>query len=146
MIYPIISADPAVQAHYELCRGKGTSHSLSVIFATGKAPGAVTDKEFFAGHRTLGDQFSGEEEVFQQLVDTAEKNGRKPHYTDHYVSALAAYPGDPEAFVPASEGRGHVKRVLQKRDWDSDGLVKNKSTGRTVRKNEPAVAARSVVR
>ena len=122
--FPIISSNLDVQSHYELCRSQGTSHNLAVIFATGRAPGCVTDCEVFRGHRTLGDQFDGEAHVLDQLVGIAEKNGRRPHYTDKYESALAAYPGDPEAFVPASEGRGHIKRVIEKRDWNCEGLVK----------------------
>jgi len=128
----VVSSDPAVQKHYELCRNQGTSHNLAVIFATGRAPGCVTDREVFRGHRTLGDQFDGEEQVFNQLVDIAEQGGRRPHYTDKYEPGLAAYPGDPEAFVPASGGREHIKNVIEKRNWHCDGLVK-----RTARNDLP---------
>jgi len=132
--YPIVSDNPAIQAQYIAFRRAGQSHGMASIFATRRAPGAKTDREFFSGMGTLADQFRGEEYVLEKMVKIAESHGRKPHYTDVYQPGIANFPGDPEAFVPASGGRGHVQRVCEKRGLDCVGIVNVKSP---VREPEP---------
>lgn len=129
MSYDVISTDPAVQAHYELCRSKGTSHNLAMIFATRRAPGSLSDREFFAGRGTLSDQFRGDERTLDLLVAEAKNKGYSPSPNDVYVSALANDFGDPLAFVPAAGGRGHVKKVCEMRGHGCEGLVSVKPSG-----------------
>lgn len=40
------------------------------------------------------------------------------------MSSLAAFPGDPEALI---DSRGDAKRVLEKRGWGAEGMVKTKA-------------------
>lgn len=126
MAYPVISSDPVVQARYEQARAQGSQHVWAEMFALRRSPGAKTNREFFRGTPTLADQFRGDESMLEKLVEKAERLGRRPHYTDVYAPELCSQeigPGDPAAFVPASEGTSHVKRVCQKRNLDCSGLV-----------------------
>jgi hypothetical protein len=127
MTYPTISADPAVQRHYCVCRARGTSHNLAMIFATGKAPGSVTDKEFLAGRGTLRDQFGGDEVGLKEVVKRARQQGYEPKASDVYLPGLANSVGDPLAFVPPGDARGHVKRVCEMRGDACYGMVKVKA-------------------
>lgn len=53
-----------------------------------------------------------------------------------YLSSLAAYPGDPFAWV---DGKGDVQRVCERRNWNCDGAVKVQSdNGRQVPQPDPA--------
>ena len=95
--------------------------------------GAVTDRELFRGKGTLLDQFGddaiGRKEL-KEYVANAKQAGGKPHYTDLYIPGLADFPGDPRAFVPASEGRGHIRRQCEARDRECNGLVNVKRSFR----------------
>lgn len=126
-LYPIVSPDLVEQRHYELCRRKGTSHNMAVIFALRHPPGALTDREFLAGRGTLAQQFEGEEHNLNKLVAESKRNGRTPSPNDVYLPTLANYPGDPLAFVPPDDARGHVKRVCEARGDECRGMVKVKA-------------------
>ena len=125
-MFPIVSDIPEVQAHYDLCRTRGTSHNLAKILAFGKPPGCNTNRELMRGAATLADHSEGEEYVLDKIARKAERLGRKPQYTDLYCPGLVSPdigPGDPAAFVPASEGSSHIKRVCEQRGLDCHGLV-----------------------
>ena len=124
--YPIVSHNPKLQAYYEWLRRNGNSHNLADMLAFRQAPRANTDREFFEGMGTLDTQFSGDEAMRDRLIAKAKSKGYKPNPNDVYLSSLARYPGDPEAFVPATGGRGHIKAVCEKRGWECDGSVKTK--------------------
>lgn len=137
MTLPLISDNVGVQAFYEHLRGKGESHRMSEMLAFQQPPRAMTDAVFFEGFGTLDKQFAGDERVRDQVIKRAMAGGYKPNNNDVYLSALARYPGDPEAFVPATGGRGHIKAVCEKRGWECDGAVKTK-------RKEPEKDPRSV--
>lgn len=126
MTYPLISDNIGVQACYEFLRGNGESHKMSEMLAFRQPPRAQTDREFFEGFGTLEKQFRGDEQIRDRVIKIAINNGYKPNANDVYLSSLANYPGDPEAFVPATGGRGHIKSVCEKRGWECDGTVKTK--------------------
>lgn len=124
--YQIISTNPRVQAFYVALRNKGESHNMAEICALRRAPGIETDDTFLAGFGTLADQFSGDEKQLQQRVNISEQHGYKPNVNDVYIHGLARFPGDPEAFVGHGKGKGHIKKLLEKRGWSADGAVKVK--------------------
>ena len=126
MGHPLVSQDPNLQAFYEWLRGKGNSHKMAEMLAFREAPRTNTDREFFEGMGTLSKQFPGEEKMLDQVVAVAKSKGYKPNANDVYLSALAKYPGDPKAFVPATGGRGHIQKVCEDRGWECDGTVKTK--------------------
>jgi len=129
MTIPLVSDDVRIQAFYEHLRGNGESHRMSEMLAFQQAPRAMTDAVFFEGFGTLDKQFAGDEKVRDQVIKRAMASGYKPNNNDVYLSALARYPGDPEAFVPATGGRGHVKKVCEKRGWECDGAVQTTFAG-----------------
>ena len=126
MEMPLVSNDVHVQSFYEYLRGNGETHRMSEMLAFRQAPRGLTDAVFFEGFGTIEKQFAGDEKVRDHLIRRAMKEGYKPNANDVYLSALARYPGDPEAFVPATGGRGHIKAVCEKRGWEADGAVKTK--------------------
>lgn len=90
---------------------------LRTMLATASPPCVVTDNTFLVGS---GEQFAKIPHIGDFYKEEAEKRGQSVK-GKKYLSSLAAFPGDPEAWV---DGRGDVARVLQKRGWGSDGSVK----------------------
>lgn len=105
--------------------------TVLIELATGKAvkilgtrpPGAVTDREFFANRGTLADQFDGDPEGLKAVVAGARARGYNPSASDVYLETLADDIGDPAGFVPASGGRGHIKKVCEARGDECRGMV-----------------------
>lgn len=118
MAWPIISEYPEVQRHYEDARNLGTSHSLAEMFALGEAPCCNTDTTFLSGH-TNGSQFEHNQALGDQLSREAQAAGINTK-GKVYLSGLAAFPGDPEAWV---DGKADVERVCRKRGWSAEGDV-----------------------
>jgi hypothetical protein len=87
-------------------------------------PRCMTDDVFFGGpgRRTLLDQFDGDEYGVNELVQAARKRGYNPSPFDTYVDTIADGLGDPEAFV-STGGRGHIRRVCEKRGLGCRGAV-----------------------
>lgn len=97
---------------------------LDDMFAAKSPPQSLTDREYFAGKGTLADQFKGEEHILAHLVKNAEKRGYKPGMNDVYCAGLARdAEGDPLAFIPATGGRGHIKRVCEATNRSCEGIV-----------------------
>lgn len=110
---------PAQREHYELCLAKGTSPTLAEMFALGAPPMSNTDREFLEGRGGCYDQFRGQTEVGDYYARLARESGVDTTGRV-YLSGLAAYPGDPRAWV---SGRGDVKRVCEERGWSAEGSV-----------------------
>lgn len=114
-------ADRKRVLHYWDCRKKGTSKRLAEMFATGDTPRLNTDVEFLKGHAN-GNQFEGGPLAnkmgdFYRSVAESEGQSTKGKV---YLSGLAAYAGDPRAWV---SDRHEAQKVLEERGWHSDGLV-----------------------
>jgi hypothetical protein len=105
---------------YELAIENGCSPRLAEMFAARRPPASRTDREFYAGRPKLDEQFK-DPRILTNYVKRARKAGYKPNPNDVYLSQLARFPGDPEAFV--SGGRNQIKRVLEKRGWGCEGIV-----------------------
>jgi hypothetical protein len=108
------------QALYEQAKANGATDRLAEMLAAQQAPGARTDREFFRAHSTLDAQFKVDRHL-KHYVRQAKKAGYKPNINDVYLSQLARFPGDPEAFI--SGGRNQIRRVLEKRGWGCEGIV-----------------------
>lgn len=104
------------------------------MLALRSPPKAMTDREFFEGRGTLDKQFEGNQEALDRVIKPAMKRGYKPNPNDVYTPALAAYPGDPKAFVPATGGRGHIEKVIRDRGWSIEGAVNVKGERRPVKR------------
>lgn len=131
-----ISADPAVQHHYEHCLAEGTPPVLAEMFALGQAPGSRTDREFWAGLH-WGEKDPVARDHYARLarrdgVDTAGKI---------YLSQLAEHPGDPRAWV---SDRHDVRKVCEERGYGCTGDVTVK--GREITRGpQPAPLGEDIV-
>ena len=118
--YPKISRDPFIQARYEIMRDEGTSHNMAEILAVRKSPNFTTDDHFNKGHCN-GNQFDGQEKAAAYYKRKAVAAGVSTT-GKVYKSSLARFPGDPQAWVSS---RSDVKKILEERNWQSEGTVKN---------------------
>ena len=106
------------QEHYEECIRNGCSPLLAEMFASRKTPAIRTDATFLQGHIN-GNQF----EKTPWLGDVYKKEAVAAGINitgKVYLSQLASYPGDPQAWV---SGRGDVQRVCEERGWGCAGSV-----------------------
>lgn len=99
---------------------------LDEMFAAQRAPHGVSDKTFMADTAN-GKQFQGQEHVGNAYRETAEAMGGSVT-GKKYLSGLAAFPGDPEAWV---DSRGDAQRLLEKRGWGAEGTINVKPRERT---------------
>ena len=105
--------------HYLLCLDRGCSESLAEMLALGEPPMSNTDREFLEGRGGCYDQFQGQPEIGDYYAAVAGAQG--VDITGKvYLSGLAAYPGDPRAWVG---GRGDVRSVCEERGWGCTGSV-----------------------
>lgn len=88
----------------------------------GVPPGCMTDSVFLAGHCN-GGQFADAPHLGDYYKAVAEAHGQDTK-GKVYLSGLAAFPGDPRAWV---DGRGDARRVLEERGWASEGAVSVKA-------------------
>ena len=95
------------RSHYDRCIANGCSPRLAEMLAAGQPPMSNTDREFLEGHCN-GNQFAGREAVGDAYAAVARAEGADTT-GKVYMGSLAAYPGDPRAWV---SGRGDVQRVL----------------------------------
>lgn len=130
MKYPVVSPHKAIQESYEAMRKKGMEHRGAEMLALQSPPGAMTDVAFFQGHKRLGDELS--ERQMKAMKKELKRQKFRPNSTDVYVPGLARFQWDKEAFVPASGGRGYVKKLCESRGWACHGAVEVKG-----RKDEP---------
>lgn len=124
MSHPTVSDDPAVQADYERMRAAGESHTLAEMFALQRGPFLMTDAVLLEGHAN-GNQFAGRPQLGDHYAAEAAKAGVNVK-GKVYLSGLAAYPGDPRAWV---SGRGDVQQVCAERGWACSGAVTAKMAG-----------------
>lgn len=128
-----ISRNPAVQAFYEKMIAEGQSHNMAEMLALQAAPQiGGTDSQFMKG-RFHKDQFEKDPKAgeFYRAKAKAAGVSTKGKWYQHN---LAAYPGDPEAWV---SGTGDVKRICEKRNIECDGLVKHKAHEETAYDDGP---------
>ena len=88
------------------------------MLAEQRAPHGISDCTFMR-NTANGKQFEsqpGQGDYYRSIAEGlgASTTGKK------YISGLAAFPGDPEAWV---DGRGDVEKILEKRGWGSEGTV-----------------------
>jgi hypothetical protein len=85
----------------------------------------MTDSVFLQGHCN-GNQFAGMPYQGDYYRGVAKRQGQDTT-GKVYLSGLAAYPGDPEAWV---SGRGDAERICQKRGWGAQGAISVKALPR----------------
>lgn len=116
--FPVVSDDPAIQAHYEYCRSQGTSHLLAEMFAYAQPPRSDSDTDFMRGTEN-GRQFQDRPEAGNEYRRVAESHGQNTK-GKRYLSSLAEFPGDPRAWV---DSKADVQKVCEERGWGCTGKV-----------------------
>jgi hypothetical protein len=98
----------------------GCEDTLRAMLESRQGPSLMTDAVFLEG-RGGGcyDQFDGNEAMGNYYRRVAESHGQDVT-GKWYLSSLAAFPGDPRAWV---SGRGDVAKVLEERGWGGEGAV-----------------------
>lgn len=86
-------------------------------------PGLNTDTTFLANRGTLEQQFEGDKDALEKTVKKAQQHGYKPKHTDVYLSGLARFPGDPQAFVGGNDAKGHIAKLCKDRGIGCRGSV-----------------------
>lgn len=116
------------KSHYMMMRRNGESHNMAAMAASSRAPRCVTDREFFEGIGSIHDQFDADTDrgriQMEKVLSITKANGFTPGRNDVYCAHLARYQGDPEAYVPATGGRNHIRRLCEQRGSSCGGLVK----------------------
>lgn len=97
-----------------------------------KPPRANTDREFLLG-QCNGNQFEGQEDRGDALKAISESFGMDTT-GKVYMSGLARFPGDPQAWV---SGKGDAEKVLDTMGWGSTGAINRPVTN--VAEPAPAV-------
>lgn len=108
---------------------------LADMLAAKRGPAIHTDATFFANMNAqpVDQDYPGVAEEYRRV---AKAGGVNP-VGKTYMPALAAFPGDPRAWI---SGKGDIERVCTERGWSCDGAVKvtnDKPEPRTA----PAIAA-----
>lgn len=110
---------------------------LAEMLATGAVPRVVTDDTFRATLDVCnGKQFEGDPHVGDFYRERAEAAGVSTT-GKAYMHGLAAFPGDPRAWVST---RGEVRRVVEERGWGCEGTVNVKARTDVAPVQGPAVA------
>ncbi len=110
------------------------------MLVTGVGPYLNTDSTFLEGTEN-GRQFQNRPEQGDFYAQVAKKHGQNVK-GKKYLSQLARFPGDPEAFVSS---RGDVQKVLEARGWGSDGAVNVKARQVDVKPAAPVEVADDIV-
>jgi len=100
---------------------------LKDMVDSGIAPGSVTDTSFHAGRGGLAQQLNGDVNWAKFITNRAKGYGYTPGPSDVYISQLVRTeygPGDPQAWVPPSEGRGLIEKRCRERGLYCTGSVK----------------------
>lgn len=95
---------------------------MKSVIESGTFPGLNTDTTFLANRGTLDSQFE-DKDLLDMTVKESIKHGYKPKPTDVYLSGLARFRGDPEAYVNGNDAKGHIARVCKKRGVGCRGSV-----------------------
>ncbi len=109
--------------------------NIQDIVRTGKCPGLQTDTGFLGGRGTLLDQMEGDSAYVDRIVHNARRQGYEPGASDVYISQLARFPGDRQAFLRAGEGKKEIERRCRERGLACQGSVNVK--GKDYVESEP---------
>ncbi len=120
---------PSQIEFYNQCIRNGCTPKFAEMLTYQQPPGVVTDATFVAAakERTIRHVINNgtyaDRMLMRKTLAAARKQGYKPNPNDIYEPQLAKKPGDPAAFIPAGNARGHVKAVCEARGMACEGSV-----------------------
>lgn len=126
----IINGKSMTEAEHEAWRHANRAHlddRLQEMFSSGRGPYLQTDSVYLEG--VDNEDFYQKRLARQHGVAVTGKR---------YISQLARFPGDPQAFV---SGRGDIQKICEQRGWGCEGAVKVKKQGP---KKEPVFGGNDV--
>jgi len=91
---------------------------LEEMLEARQPPGSNTDREFMMASEN-GRQFQDTPSIGDAYRRIAEPHGQNVT-GKKYLSSLARFPGDPEAWV---SGKGDLERIVDERGWGCEGAV-----------------------
>lgn len=95
---------------------------------------ATDTTDFHARRGSLLQQLGGDEAWCRHITKVARSQGAVITDEHTYISQLAAYPGDPKAFIPPGEGRSYVKKVCEEKGKSVSGCVEYEAPQRESKK------------
>jgi hypothetical protein len=119
----IANSPDHIQEFYLEMREDGQDEVLATMFALRRPPTSRTNQNYQKSFGTLDQQFSGCPKLLEYNTRVAKSLGYTPNINDHYNSSLAKFPGDPKAFVPHDDPKGHIKKVCEERGDACEGDV-----------------------
>lgn len=110
MKYPRISEHTAVQRAYERMRRRGQSHNMAEMLSLRRIPACRTNATLLAAVNGAKDEFTFEDNGMHSkaVLKAANRVGVHPR---QYQPQLADFAGDPKAFLPNDDPRGHLKKL-----------------------------------
>ena len=111
------------------CGGERTKDEckLCILFQSGQAPCVQTDSTFLAGmDYNQSEEFNKKPHIADRLASDLRKRGGSTK-GKVYVSGMASYPGDPQAWI---SGKGDMVRVAEERNL----TLTDPNTGRVIRR------------
>lgn len=123
------------QKDYDAMVKDGVTPRLAEMLACQQPPGARTDREFMMAECN-GSQFEDTPEIGDAYAAVAKAAGVSVK-GKKYLSGLAKFPGDPEAWV---SGMGDAQRIIEQNGWGSQGLI-NRPVTRVAEAEQTTLAA-----
>lgn len=114
----VLEFTPPLPPEYE----ERCSSNISSAIESRQFPGLNTDTTFLANRGMLDSQFD-DKEALKNVVEGAQKQGYNPKPTDVYLSSLARFPGDKQAFVNGGDAKGHIRKICEERGVGCSGSV-----------------------
>lgn len=114
----VVFDPPLPERYVQDCEGK-----MADVLEARSFPGLNTDTTFLANRGTLEKQFDGDNEALERVMAKSVKMGYKPNPNSVYMSSLAAYEGDPRAYLTAGDAKGHIRKICEERGVGCSGSV-----------------------
>jgi len=116
--------------------------NLKEVFETRSFPGLNTDTTFLANRGTLDKQIE-DPIALKTVVEGAKRDGFTPSPNHVYMSSVARYPGDRQAWLTAGDAKGHIRKICEERNVGCYGSVNIPQPDRKISPEEARVRDRA---
>ena len=114
----VVFDPPLPEEYVNACESK-----MADVLEARSFPGLNTDTTFLANRGTLEKQFDGDHEALERVMAKSIKAGYKPNPNSVYMSSLAAFEGDPRAYLTAGDAKGQIRKICEERGVGCSGSV-----------------------
>ncbi|SFH96782.1 hypothetical protein [Planctomicrobium piriforme] len=109
-----------VLALYMVSRRKRSSHTFAAMAAMQQSARVNTNDTFWSGRKHFSQVYG---ETYANDIKKKLAAQGVNMMAGEYMPEIARYRGDPEAYVPFSGARDHIRKVCEKRGWACEGAV-----------------------